>query len=246
MKGVLQSLLVVIGTSLFLTGCSTQNQSTASSPIKHQKLTQAISPCTIKNPPLSPVKETASKATLARYHRQRWKTVPSLSIKPQKTYIADVYTTAGTFSLRLFSKWAPTAVNNFIFLANHHFYDGDTFFRVVKGYMVQTGDPLQNGTGGPGYTWPDELPPHEAYKQGIVAMANRGPNTNGSQFFIVTAHDAQILDQNPNYTQFGQVIHGMSVVLKISDARVTYNPLMGELSKPIKPVQIVHITIHTC
>ncbi len=246
MKGVLPTLLLAFSTSLFVTGCSTQSQSTTSPSIKHQKQPYTSVSCATKNPPLSPVKETASKATLTRYHRQRWKVAPAPAIVPQKTYIADVYTTAGTFSIRLFSKWAPTAVNNFAFLANHHFYDGDTFFRVVKGYMVQTGDPLQNGTGGPGYTWPDELPPHEAYKEGIVAMANRGPNTNGSQFFIVTAHDAQILDQNPNYTQFGQVIHGMSVVLKISDARVTYNPLMGELSKPVNPVHIVHIVIRTC
>lgn len=246
MKGALPTLWLVISTSLFLTGCSTQNQSATSPSVKRQTLTHTTMSCSTKNPPLSPIKETASKTTLQRYHQQQWKLAPALSIKPQNTYIADLYTTAGTFSMRLLSKWAPTAVNNFVFLANHHFYDGDNFFRVVKGYMVQTGDPLQNGTGGPGYTWPDELPPHERYKEGIVAMANRGPNTNGSQFFIVTAHDAQILDQNPNYTQFGQVIRGMSVVLKISDAHVTYNPLMGELSKPVKPIQIVHIVIRSC
>ena len=233
---------LMLGFSLLLVGCSSIQTPSAASGSSHSTTASCLS----KSPPLAPVKETVSQTVLNRYHSQQWKVSPAMTLQKSRTYVADVYTTDGAFSIELFSKIAPIAVNNFIFLAKHHFYDGDSFFRIVKGYMVQTGDPKQNGTGGPGYTWPDELPPHYAYTQGIVAMANRGPNTNGSQFFIVTAKDAQILDQNPDYTQFGRVLHGMAVVLKISEARVTYNPLMGEMSKPVKPIQIVRIAIRSC
>ena len=208
----------------------------------YAKTTKSI---VITFPSMAPVKETEKPSILARDHAQRFKQVPKVTISNKKTYIADVYTTAGTFSIELFNRIAPIATNNFVFLSNHHFYDGDLFFRTIKNYIVQTGDPLQNGTGGPGYTWPDELPPHYAYTAGIVAMANSGPNTNGSQFFIVTAHDAQVLNQNPYYTQFGRVIHGLSVVDKIANAPVTYNPMMNENSKPRKPIQIVRIVIRT-
>jgi len=160
-------------------------------------------------------------------------------------YVATIYTTYGHFTVQLFAAQAPHTVNNFVFLARHNFYDGDLFFRIIKPYMVQTGDPQQDGSGGPGYQFADELPVTHSYKPGIVAMANAGPNTNGSQFFICTgAEAAQILDQQPNYTQFGRVISGMAVVKKIAAIPVKLNAASGEQSAPTKAVYIERIVIN--
>jgi len=175
---------------------------------------------------------------------QRWQHPPAMSIDPHKTYLARVYTTYGEFTLSLFAKQSPRTVNNFVFLALHHFYDGDKFFRIIAPYMIQTGDPEQNGTGGPGYQFADELPVPYAYSPGIVAMANAGPNTNGSQFFICTGPQAaQILDSQPNYTQFARVISGMNVVERIAHVPVTVNPQSQEQSDPTKNVYIERIVI---
>jgi cyclophilin family peptidyl-prolyl cis-trans isomerase len=108
--------------------------------------------------------------------------------------------------------------------------------------MVQTGDPNGTGAGGPGYTFADELPVKRSYDPGIVAMANRGPNTNGSQFFICTGPIAKNLDQNPVYTQFGRISEGMDVVDKIEAVTVVNNGT-GEISKPVNPPYIIKITI---
>jgi len=167
-----------------------------------------------------------------------------MTIDPAATYIATVKTTYGTLTMQLFAKLAPVTVNSFVFLASHHFYDGDKFFRIIRPYMVQTGDPLQNGTGGPGYQFDDELPVHYSYKPGIVAMANSGPNTDGSQFFICTGPEAaQILDTQPNYTQFARVISGMSVLQRIAAVPVGMNVQLQEESKPLKDVYIESITV---
>lgn len=175
---------------------------------------------------------------------QRFSHPPAMIINPHKTYLAKVYTTYGEFTLALFANLAPHTVNNFVFLALHNFYDGDKFFRIIAPYMIQTGDPEQNGTGGPGYEFADELPVHYPYAPGIVAMANAGPNTNGSQFFICTGPEAaQILNAQPNYTQFARVISGMSVVLRIAHVPVKMNPQTQELSDPEKNVYIERIVI---
>lgn len=123
---------------------------------------------------------------------------------------AQVLTTKGTFELEIFSD-APMTASNFIFLAANGFYDGLSFHRVEKGFVVQGGDPLGNGTGGPGYIFPNEVVTRD-YNKGIVAMANGGPNTNGSQFFIMLEDR---LDLPKNYTIFGKVISGMEAVEKI-------------------------------
>jgi hypothetical protein len=112
---------------------------------------------------------------------KRWSAPPPLTLEPGKSYSAEVHTNFGSFTVDLFAKRAPHTVNNFVFLARQHFYDGDRFFRIIRTFMVQTGDPNNNGTGGPGYEFADELPPPYPYAPGIVAMANAGPNTNGSQ-----------------------------------------------------------------
>lgn len=177
---------------------------------------------------------------------QRWSSPPKMQINTNKQYNAVVKTNYGTFTIRLFAKQSPKTVNNFVFLAKHHFYKNDKFFRVLQSFMIQTGDPNNNGTGGPGYQFKDELPPQQSYQPGIVAMANAGPNTNGSQFFICTGVQSETLNSNPKYTQFGQVTNGMNVVQKIAAVPVKMNPQSHEPSLPTKTVYIqsVKIQVH--
>src|SRR5712691_4660963 len=126
---------------------------------------------------------------------------------------AKMQTTEGTIVLELFDEDAPTTVENFRRLASEGFYDGLTFHRIIKDFMIQGGCPLGTGTGGPGYTFEDEPNEHRVVR-GALAMANAGPNTNGSQFFIVTADEASWLDGK--HTVFGRVVEGMDVVDAIS------------------------------
>jgi cyclophilin family peptidyl-prolyl cis-trans isomerase len=173
---------------------------------------------------------------------KQWSTPPAMQIDTSKTYFATVDTTLGTFKIQLFANEAPQTVNNFVFLSQQGFYDGVIFHRIIKTFMIQTGDPTGTGTGGPGYEFADELPPKHSYDPGIVAMANAGPNTNGSQFFICTGSDAESLNNYPNYTQFGKVVDGMDVVQKIAAVPVgPGNP--GENSRPVNPPVINRISI---
>jgi cyclophilin family peptidyl-prolyl cis-trans isomerase len=172
------------------------------------------------------------------------------SQRPPTTEVASVAvveTSLGTFKIELFNADAPKTVANFISLSNKGFYDQSAtnkviFHRIIKDFMIQTGDPTGTGTGNPGYKFDDELPVKRSYDIGIVAMANSGPNTNGSQFFICTGAQAKGLDQVPNYTQFGKIIDGMDVVLKIAAVPVTLSA-QGELSKPVNPPYTIKITI---
>ncbi len=146
-----------------------------------------------------------------------FKKAPAMCINTAKTYSATVHTTAGTFVISLDAKQYPITTNNFVFLARYHFYNGLDFFRVIPGFVIQGGDPLNNGTGGPGYSFGGEYPKAGQYKLGTVAMANTGqPNTNGSQFFVISGTQGEQLP--PSYSIFGQVTKGLSVVEKISNA----------------------------
>ena len=138
---------------------------------------------------------------------------PSMCIDPAKSYVAEIRTTKGAMTVALDAKAAPETVNNFVFLARNHFYDGVVFHRIIPGFVVQGGDPQGTGMGGPGYKFADELPPAGAYKIGSLAMANSGPNTNGSQFFIITGQQGVGLP--PNYSLFGQVTAGLDVAKAI-------------------------------
>jgi cyclophilin family peptidyl-prolyl cis-trans isomerase len=137
-----------------------------------------------------------------------------MCVNPAKTYTAVVQTDVGTFDVALNPKEAPKTVNNFVFLSLYHFYDGIVFHRVIPGFVVQGGDPTGTGSGGPGYKFADELPKAGAYQTGSVAMANSGPNTNGSQFYIVLPGGGSQLQ--PLYSLFGQVTTGMDVVSAIA------------------------------
>ena len=145
--------------------------------------------------------------------KTKFTAAPPLCINAAKTYKAVVQTDVGTFDITLDPKAAPKTVNNFVFLSVYHYYDGIVFHRVIPGFVVQGGDPTGTGTGGPGYQFADELPKAGAYKIGSLAMANSGPNTNGSQFFIITG--SQGVQLPPQYSLFGQVTSGMTVVSAI-------------------------------
>jgi cyclophilin family peptidyl-prolyl cis-trans isomerase len=143
---------------------------------------------------------------------KRYSSPPDLTIDLDTAYSATLHTTLGDISIEFFAPDAPLAVNNFLFLAGQGFYDGVIFHRIVPGFVIQGGDPGGDGRGGPGYSFRDELDSDHGYSRGTLAMANAGPNTNGSQFFICL-DDVGL----PNaYTIFGKVTEGMDVVDRIA------------------------------
>jgi cyclophilin family peptidyl-prolyl cis-trans isomerase len=168
---------------------------------------------------------------------------PAMQVDPKKQYTATIQTQYGNIVIQLLPPQAPVTVNNFVFLACHGFYDGLIFHRVVPGFVIQGGDPKGTGAGGPGYSFKDELPSSSSvYTAGAVAMANSGPNTNGSQFFICTASDTSL---PPNYTYFGKVVQGMDAVTAISKVTLKADPAdpSGTKSLPVTPVVMQHVTI---
>ncbi|UUZ85867.1 peptidylprolyl isomerase [Paenibacillus sp. P26] len=175
--------------------------------------------------------------------KKKYNSPPALIIDANKSYQAIVKTNKGNFTIELFANSAPKTVNNFVFLAKEGFYNDIIFHRIIKSFMVQTGDPTGTGSGGPGYAFEDELKTEYTYEPGIVAMANAGPNTNGDQFFICTGEDSKYLNQTPNYTIFGKVMDGMDTVLKIADSPVDKQKLTGEVSHPTEKVVIESIEI---
>ena len=162
---------------------------------------------------------------------------PEMQINKNKKYTATLKTTEGDIVVSLNASKTPITVNNFVALSRDKFYDETIFHRVVKGFMIQGGDPEGTGMGGPGYKFDDE-PFEGGYIRGTVAMANSGPNTNGSQFFIM--HKDSPLPKN--YVIFGSVVKGMDVVDKIAVAEVVKSA-SGELSKPVNPVKITSVVI---
>jgi cyclophilin family peptidyl-prolyl cis-trans isomerase len=167
---------------------------------------------------------------------EQWNRAPEMEIAPAGAYQAVLQTSEGQITIDLFADEVPQTVNNFVFLARQGFHDGVIFHRVIKDFMIQTGDPTGTGRGGPGYRFKDE-PVNRRYTRGIVAMANSGPNTNGSQFFIVHGADAGL---PPNYTIFAQVTDGMDVVDRIATAPTKSD---GEGSSPLKPARIESIEV---
>jgi peptidylprolyl isomerase/peptidyl-prolyl cis-trans isomerase B (cyclophilin B) len=167
---------------------------------------------------------------------------PPLTIDPAKTYVATVDTSCGSFTIQLDATVAPQTVNSFVFLSNEGFYDGLSFHRVATDFVVQGGDPKGDGTGGPGYTLPDEPPPN-GYQLGSVAMANSGPGTSGSQFFIVTSEQGAANLGGPPYlySALGQVTEGIETVEKID--RLGSSAADPGSQAPRAPVVIDKVTI---
>ncbi len=147
---------------------------------------------------------------------QRFDGPPPMIIDPAKRYTAELTTSKGTLTVALDPVAAPKTVNNFVFLARFHYYDGIVFHRIIPGFMCQGGDPEGTGRGGPGYRFEDELPAPGRYEIGSLAMANAGPDTNGSQFFIVSGRDGVSLP--PSYSLFGTVVKGLDVLTAIEAA----------------------------
>jgi cyclophilin family peptidyl-prolyl cis-trans isomerase len=162
-----------------------------------------------------------------------------MCIDPTKTYTANVSTNKGDFVITLDASKAPKTVNNFVVLSRYGFYDGVAFHRIIPGFVVQGGDATGDppGSGGPGYTFADELPKAGEYKLGSVAMANSGPDTNGSQFFIITGDQGVSL--SPNYSLFGQVTTGFDTTVK---ALENAGNVDGS-GTPTEPVYITKVTI---
>jgi peptidylprolyl isomerase len=161
-----------------------------------------------------------------------------MQLVANRNYSAVLHTDKGDIVIDLLSSEAPRTVNNFVFLARQGFYEGVIFHRTINGFMIQTGDPEGTGRGGPGYRFDDE-PVRRRYTAGIVAMANSGPNTNGSQFFIVHNRDVGL---PPKYTIFGQVKDGADVLDTIACAP-TRTGSGGENSKPVNPVHITSVDV---
>jgi cyclophilin family peptidyl-prolyl cis-trans isomerase len=162
----------------------------------------------------------------------------ALCIDPTKTYTAVVTTNMGTYSAVLDAAKAPGTVNNFVSLARIKYFDGITCHRAIPGFMIQCGDPTATGSGGPGYKFADELPASGEYKIGSLAMANSGPNTNGSQFFVISGDQGVALP--PSYTLFGQVTEGLDSTVVALDA--AGNPSSNGMP-PLKEIKIESITI---
>ncbi|MYC38207.1 MAG: peptidylprolyl isomerase [Chloroflexi bacterium] len=163
---------------------------------------------------------------------------PPDTIDRDKTYTATVDTSAGAMTLELFASEAPLTVNNFVHLARDGFYEDCQFHRVISGFMIQGGCPKGDGTGGPGYRFQDE-PVTRKYVRGTLAMANAGPNTNGSQFFIVHGADVGL---PPNYTIFGMLTDGGDVLDTLANSPVSRSR-GGENSSPAERLVINNITI---
>src|SRR5665213_3196214 len=166
--------------------------------------------------------------------RQHFKSAPSMIIDTAKTYTATMVTSKGTLEIMLDALGAPNTVNSFVFLARWHYYDGIVFHRVIPGFVRQGGDPTGTGAGGPGYKFKDELPKPGRYELGSLAMANAGPHTNGSQFFVISGPDGVRLP--PLYSHFGKVVKGLDVVSTIND-------LGSSSGKPKETVTIESVTI---
>ena len=140
----------------------------------------------------------------------KWDSAPEMKIDTSKNFMAEIETNRGSIKLELFPNHAPKTVNNFVFLAQQGFYDGLLFHRVISNFMIQGGDPTGTGAGGPGYSFEDEVADNPlTHETGVISMANAGPNTNGSQFFITHSPQPHL---NGNHTVFGKVVSGQDVV----------------------------------
>jgi cyclophilin family peptidyl-prolyl cis-trans isomerase len=147
--------------------------------------------------------------------KQQWNRAPEMALQPNTDYYATFHTAKGPIKVKLFAEEAPITVNNFVFLARQGYFDGTTFHRVIKNFMVQGGDPTGTGTGGPGYRIKDEFHPTLRHNRpGILSMANAGPNTGGSQFFITHTATPHL---DGKHAVFGEVVEGMDVVNAIRE-----------------------------
>ncbi|PIZ45570.1 peptidylprolyl isomerase [candidate division WWE3 bacterium CG_4_10_14_0_2_um_filter_41_14] len=169
---------------------------------------------------------------------KQYSSAPAQFLVEGNTYIVTLATSKGDIKIQLFNDEVPVAANNFAFLAKDGFYNGTIFHRVIKDFMIQGGDPLGTGMGGPGYSFVDE-PVTRSYNRGVIAYANSGANTNGSQFFIM--HQDYPLP--PQYVIFGEVIEGLEIVDAIAESPVKINEFGSEVSTPVDEIVISSATL---
>ena len=213
-RRVITAVVVVglfAGVVALITAANSNNDKKSDVSSTGTTVTGAATSTTVKREPA--IAPTCPPADGSAEKHQNFTKAFDTCIDPAKTYTADVETDAGTFTITFDATKAPKTVNNFVSLARYHYYDGIVFHRVIPNFVVQGGDPTGTGSGGPGYEFADELPKAGEYEVGSVAMANSGPNTNGSQFFVVTGSQGTSLP--PSYSLFGKVTAGMDVVKKI-------------------------------
>ncbi len=238
-------IAVVVGISVALSGGSSKKTTAAAKTPTSSSSTSSTNPAPkggSGNTSPSAITTSANCPTnfRATLNKPSYSAPPPMTINTSKTYTATVTTDVGAFTITLDPQQAPKTVNNFVFLAEHHFYDCIIFHRVIQTFMDQTGDPTGTGTGGPGYQFADELPKTATpqYPLGSVAMANSGPNTNGSQFFIVAGPQGENLA--PSYSLFGHVTSGMSVVEKINAGG---SPASSSTGTPTVLHRMISVTI---
>lgn len=198
--------VLALATPLALAGCGSEESTPAAGSGGGDSTTAAETSSGDAAVECPPAEGTQERTT-------SFESAPPMCLTPGVDYTAVITTDAGTVTVDLLEDKAPETVNNFVFLARNHYYDGITFHRVIPGFMIQGGDPQGTGSGGPGYQFSDELPAAGEYEIGSVAMANAGPDTNGSQFFIVTGDAGVSLP--PDYSLFGAVTEGMETVTAI-------------------------------
>ena len=220
-------LLILLASLVLLVACGGDDATSTSIP----SATTGPVPTFIPSATASPVPTTTSGGTTIK----QYPAPPPMTIEADKSYTARINTNRGTIEIELFSKEAPKTVNSFVFLAGEGFYDGVIFHRVIKDFMLQGGDPTGTGTGGPGYRFEDEIVASLVFdRPSLLAMANSGPGTNGSQFFITLIPTPHL---NGLHTIFGQVVGGQDVVddigLVSTDSR----------DRPLEPVVIESIEI---
>ena len=167
--------------------------------------------------------------------RREFRQPPPMCIDPSKRYTATMDTSMGTITIALDAAAAPLTVNNFVVLARYHYYDGVIFHRIIGSFVCQGGDPTGTGRGGPGYRFADELPRPGRYELGSLAMANAGPGTNGSQFFIISGPNGTGLP--PQYSLFGKVVRGLEVVDAMQSVETDRN------DRPLTDVTINSVTV---
>jgi cyclophilin family peptidyl-prolyl cis-trans isomerase len=229
-------LLMMVASVGLLAACG--GQATPAPKTANEQAAQK--PADAKPGDAKPVGAPPAAAAAAKPVGKTYSAPPPMSIDPNKPYTAVIKTSLGDMTAELYPKDAPNAVNNFVFLSKEGFYNGVIFHRIIKDFMVQTGDPTGTGRGDPGYKFADELKGPQTYTKGTLAMANAGPNTQGSQFFICHGPGAEKLPKN--YTIFGKVTGGVEVLDKIASVPVRPGP-GGENSQPVDPPKIDTVQI---
>jgi cyclophilin family peptidyl-prolyl cis-trans isomerase len=251
--GVLALVVVILGLGVLL-----GDDAVSTSPSTSPSVSPTVSPSLSAEPGTKTGTVTPTKATesgdvacgaeapaKAGKPKPQFAGPPPMAIDRKATYTATMVTSCGTIVIELDAKRAPQTVNSFVFLSEKGYFDGQYFHRLDTSIdVIQGGDPSGTGADGPGYAIPDELRPNASYTPGTLAMANAGPNTGGSQFFIITGPEGTNLDGNPNYTIFGKVVEGLSVAQRIQGLPIV-DPNATDLSgqRPAQAVFIEKVTI---